>query len=205
METIIIGFLLSFFLGAIPTSFCIGKWVGHFDIREQGSGNVGTTNINRTLGTKWGFFVLFFDSFKGIVTVWILPQLIFSTQFPLETTQALYGLGAITGHVWTPFLGFNGGKGVATSLGVFALLSWTSTLIAVVVFIISVKITRYISAGSIIAVVIVPPIMLLLHEPKIYLVLSMVISVIIVKKHKENLKRLALGQENKFSFKKEKF
>lgn len=202
MEYSLIGFIISFIIGAIPTSFIIGKWIGKLDIRQHGSGNVGATNVNRTMGAKWGLFVLAFDVGKGVAAVLAMPLLFQHSDMHITELRALYGFAAITGHIWSPFLKFKGGKGVATSLGVFICLSAPSTLIATLAFVLVVWKTRYISLGSLIAAIAVPVSMAIFHEPRIYLMLSMVISVIIVQKHKSNLKRVAMGEENTFSFKK---
>lgn len=203
MTQLLLLVALSYLVGAIPTSFIVGKGVKGIDLRKHGSGNLGATNVNRVLGAKWGFLVLGLDALKGVVAVVFIARLGFDgSLYTLEVSRALCGFAAIVGHVWTIFLGFKGGKGVATSAGVFFALSWPATLLAAVVCIGLIALTRYVSVGSIAGAVILPIGMVLFKEPDLYLTLSMLMSALVVSKHKQNVKRLVLGQENKLSFSK---
>ena len=115
----ILGFLFSFLLGSIPTAYCVGRIVRGIDIRGVGSGNVGATNAFRVIGKSWGFAILLFDMTKGVVAAGLIPRVQFGDMPPSLTVSLLFGIAAILGHTWTPWLNFRGGKGVATSAGVF--------------------------------------------------------------------------------------
>ncbi len=199
MQVFVLGAIFSFLCGAIPTSYLIGRWVGRFDIRTKGSGNVGATNVNRTLGAKWGLFVLLFDALKGVVAVLLLSRLCTQNEIPLLVQQTLYGGIAVMGHIWTPFLKLKGGKGVATSLGVFLILAPLAMGISALLFVVLVTLTRYISVGSVLGAMTLPLWVYLLNYPKIVFIVSAIIAAIVVRKHKDNLRRLTLGEENRFS------
>lgn len=116
----LVGFLLAYLMGSLPTAFIAGKIARSIDIREHGSGNVGATNVFRVLGAKWGSAVLVIDIAKSFLAVLICGPLIQEAwnTVPISVLLLLTGMSAIAGHIWTPFLRFAGGKGVASSLGV---------------------------------------------------------------------------------------
>ena len=143
--------VLSYIIGSIPTAIIAGKWLKKIDIREYGSGNAGATNVFRTLGWKAGITVLLIDMFKGFVPVYWLAGLIHHNFDTLIYFQLLAGICAIVGHMWTIFAGFKGGKGVGTSGGVFLGLAPLALGLSLLVFVIIVWITRYVSLGSILA------------------------------------------------------
>jgi glycerol-3-phosphate acyltransferase PlsY len=191
-------------VGSIPTSYILGKKIKKIDIREHGSGNVGATNALRVLGTKYGIIALILDMAKGAIPVFIGKYFAFSDPWLI-----IIALTAILGHIFTIFLNFKGGKGVATSAGVFIALAPLSVGIALVVFIITVWLTRFVSLGSILAAITLFISELIINiqngfQAKEILVLVFVISVFIIVKHKSNIQRLLAGNENKLSFKKKK-
>ena len=115
---IIFSLLAGYLIGSVPTAYLVGKLVKGIDIRQHGSGNVGATNVFRVVGKKWGISVLLFDMFKGFTTAFWVWHLTGSVSNSAFIASLLAGAAAIAGHTWTPWLGFRGGKGVATSLGV---------------------------------------------------------------------------------------
>jgi len=199
MTTVLIGLLVSYLIGAIPTGYICVRLLEGKDLREHGSGNVGATNALRVLGTKWGLIVLGLDILKGFVCVTVVFALAFSEILPADALKVSYGLMAIVGHIWTVFLGFKGGKGVATSGGVFLALAPIPTLLALLVCLAFIAATGYVSVGSIAAAVVLPLSMVKYTDSKLYLMLSMVISALVVVLHKQNIRRLILGKENKLT------
>lgn len=182
----------AYLLGSVPTGLLLGRLCG-IDVRETGSGNIGATNLYRTLGRKMGVFTLIGDCLKGF-----LPVLLAAKLGLTEPMQAWIGLAAFLGHVFSIFLLFRGGKGVATALGVYLALTPTAVLGALGIFIILVVSFRYISLGSIIAAAAMPIIVWFLpHGSTLLLVTALIASIVIVKHH-ANIGRLVAGTENKF-------
>lgn len=191
---IILFLLLSYIIGSIPFAYILVKLVKHQDIREYGSGNPGATNAGRILG-KWGFALVFIlDFLKGAVPTYVAVK--YFTGMPLM--PLLTALCVILGHTYTIFLKFKGGKGVATAAGAFLALSPLSLAIALAAFLISFLITRIVSISSIIASVALF-ISILIIESNIYLqVLTGVLMVFIIFKHRSNIVRLMHGEEKAF-------
>jgi glycerol-3-phosphate acyltransferase PlsY len=186
--------LLSYLAGGIPSGYLIARWMRGIDIREHGSGNPGAANVYRTVGPVAGWATLFFDALKGF-----LPLLLAKRMYP----DALWvhiscATLAIVGHIWTVFLRFRGGKGVATSAGVFAALLPVPTLFAVVVFALATALTKHISLGSISGALILPVAAVLLHEPRPLAAMAALVSLLILLKHIPNMKRLLEGKELHF-------
>lgn len=197
---------LSYVIGSIPTAIIAGKWLKKIDIREHGSGNAGATNVFRTLGWKAGTTVLLIDMFKGFVPVFWLAGYIHQNPDTLIYYQLLAGICAILGHIWTIFAGFKGGKGVGTAAGVFLGLAPFALGLALLVFVIVVWISRYISLGSILAattlliVLFIQKYILIDNIPDILLYMAIVIVTLIWIAHRGNIKRLIKGEEPKFKF-----
>ena len=202
----IIILVISYIIGSIPTAIIAGKWLKKIDIRKHGSGNAGATNVFRTLGWKAGITVLLIDMFKGFIPVYWIAGLFHQNPDTLIYLQLLAGICAILGHIWTIFAGFKGGKGVGTSAGVFLGLAPLALSLAVLVFVIIVWLTRYVSLGSILAALTLLIILLLqkfvlnMFVPDILLYVCTVIVILIWVAHKENIKRLLKGDENKLKF-----
>ncbi len=193
----------SYLVGAIPTGYLIVKALKGIDIRETGSGNIGATNVKRVLGMKWFLIVLFLDALKGFLPV-VAAGLVFGDRYAFMPVMA--GLAAILGHTFTVFLNFKGGKGVATSLGVFLALAPFSILTCLVLFIMLLLFFGYISLGSIAAAAMLPAFVFIYGEGGyLYLVQALAVggAIFIIYKHKDNITRLINGTENKFEFKKE--
>lgn len=202
----IVCFVAAYLIGAISFGYIVGKITSGIDIRKFGSGNVGATNVFRTLGKRLGVLVLLLDMAKGVLAVTIIPlifQKLSPADFPIsdELMKVICGVVAVSGHVWTVFLKFKGGKGVATTVGVFLGLTWLSMLIAMAFFIIVVYLTRYISAGSITMGIVLVVMNLILWQPMEYTILSVVLSLLIIYTHRSNIRRLLSGTENKFGAK----
>ena len=191
--------LLSYLIGAIPFGYITGKlWKG-IDVREHGSGNIGFTNVLRVVGTVPGFIVMILDISKGVVAVVGIAKL---GEINLTVLPVLCGIAAIIGHNWTIYLDFKGGKGIDTTIGVFIALNPIATLVSLVVWAIAVKITRYVSLGSILFVICLPIAIFLINlVSKQYittvLVAAIFAMVFAVYKHRSNIERLLNGTEHK--------
>lgn len=199
-----LAILGSYLLGSIPTSYIFGKILKGIDIREHGSGNAGATNALRILGTKWGVLTMILDMAKGWLAVFLGKLLL---NDPANWVLIALALGAIIGHIFTIYLGFKGGKGVATSAGVFIALAPIPVAIALAVFIITVWITRYVSLGSMLAALVAFGAELFINiknnfADKEILGLVILIVAFIIFRHKANIQRLLAGNENKLKFKK---
>ncbi len=204
---------LAYLIGSISPGYLAGELLQGIDMREHGSGNLGASNVLRTLGKGPGTAVLLLDVLKGFLTVWMGKGL--AAYFGLSgemiiLLQVTAGLGVILGHIYTCFLGFKGGKGVATGLGVFLYLAPGATAGTLVVFAVTVIGSRYISLGSILAAISLP---LFLWGGKFFFCCARPVSpwiisfaglaaLIVVSRHVSNIQRLLAGCENKFSWKK---
>lgn len=196
-------FVFGFLLGSIPWAYIVAKVVGGIDIRKVGSGNVGATNVARTLGLKWGTLVFVLDALKGFIPVIVVRLLI---PYNIELAMAT-ALAPILGHMFTPFLGFKGGKGVATAVGAFAALTPLGVLIGFVVWITVVLTTGWVSLGSLLGSLAVF-LWVLLFDPNRHSLPFVVVSGIVVLfiwiRHYGNIKRLLSGKEPKIWDKKGK-
>jgi glycerol-3-phosphate acyltransferase PlsY len=186
----------SYFIGAIPSGVVLARAFSGKDVRQEGSGNIGATNVTRVLGKKLGALTLAGDLLKGFLPVCIGSYLVSSLN-----VVCLMGLAAFLGHLFPVYLRFKGGKGVATALGVFLYFAPLVILIEVVVFVAVVGIWKYVSLGSLIAAAAMPLLLLLFAFPKPVVLLSIAFALLIFTKHKANIKRLLSGTENKFGTK----
>ena len=187
--------ILSYFFGAIPSGVWIGKIFKNIDVRDYGSKNSGATNSYRVLGANLGIAVLIIDVLKGFIPLYI------ASKFNLKYNDlVILGLVAILAHTFSCFISFKGGKGVATSLGVFLFLAPVITLILLVIFILVVYFTKYISLGSITAAFLLPIFTFFTHRDTYLFTLSVVIAIFVIYRHKTNISRLLSGTENKFKF-----
>ncbi len=190
---------LAYLVGAIPTGLLVGRLFKGLDVRQHGSGNVGATNVLRVAGKLPGALVLGVDVAKG----W-LPTALFS-RWALhwgwvaggQTLQILLGICAVSGHIWNPFLGFKGGRGVATSLGLLLALDYRVALLSLVVWIALAAWTRYVSVASIGAALSAPFWMTFLGLPLLWILGGIGVSFAIIFRHRPNLVRLLQGQEHK--------
>ena len=186
--------LTAFFLGSLP----FGHWlalVRGIDLRNQGSGNTGATNVGRVLGKKWGIFVFLLDLGKG----WIAVALAKSVGNLPETWSVTVGVFAVLGHVFSPWLGFRGGKGVATSAGILiGLAPWVALGVALIWFL-TFQMSRTVSVASLCAATAFPLFVFwLMPEQKVFQWISIGMTVLVWFRHRDNLKRLFQGKENRF-------
>ncbi len=207
MLSIFLGLIVSYLLGSIPTAFLLGRMLRKIDIRQHGSGNVGTTNAFRVLGKRIGTAVLLTDIAKGFAAVRLSQSLFYEPipEISLNTYLCCAALTVVAGHNWTLFLGFKGGKGMATSLGAllaFAVLipgfaGTLSCMLALwcVVFLVS----GYVSLASVTAAVFLTPTAIFFHVPKEVVVFLAILSILAVFRHKSNIVRLLQKKENRFN------
>lgn len=183
----------AYLIGSIPVGLIFGKAIWKKDLRQYGSHNIGATNAWRVLGRKAGLLVFMFDFLKGQLGV-LLGGCVLGT----PAAMVLGGFFAVIGHMFPLFLGFKGGKGVATALGVLVSLMLKITAIVFVVWLVLVLLTRYVSVGSIVAAVLTPLLAALFKEPVEFFAFALAAAAMIVWRHRENLARLKAGRENKF-------
>tara|TARA_A100001388_G_scaffold276976_1_gene266322 strand:- start:105 stop:698 length:594 start_codon:yes stop_codon:yes gene_type:complete len=192
----ILVLLISYFLGSIPTGFLFGKFLKNIDLRTVGSGSTGATNVLRNIGRWPAFFVFIIDVGKGILAVKIAQY--YSDQ---SLIQVLAGMSAISGHIWPIWLKGKGGKAVATGLGMFLALSWKVGLASFLVFLVVLSKSKYVSLSSISAAIFLPIFMFLnvgkfIHS---YFIISFLVSILVIWKHRTNVKRLLKGEETKIN------
>lgn len=191
MDYLLTG-VIAYLVGSIPSGLILGRLFWHRDLRKYGSHNIGATNAWRTLGKVAGIIVFLADSLKGQAGVLLGLSLVGT---PLAAV--IGGLLAIVGHSFSLFLRFHGGKGVATSLGVLTMLMGNVTLIVFVLWFTIVYMTRYVSLGSVVAGVITPILAALFAYPMEYIVFTVIAALLVIVRHRENIKRLMNGTENK--------
>ena len=190
---VVVGYLL----GSISFAVLLVRAVAGKDIRSEGSGNAGATNVLRAHGKKLALLVALLDVAKGAAAV-LLVRLV--TADPLWGSAA--GVAAVLGHVFPVFYGFRGGKGVATAVGVFLVLAPLALLCCLAVFVAIVAVTRYVSLGSVVAMTLLPPVAgLVFHAPRPVVTAAAVTALVVLGKHLDNLKRLARGEERKLGAK----
>jgi glycerol-3-phosphate acyltransferase PlsY len=186
--------LLAYLMGSFPTSYLVGRMRG-IDLREHGSGNLGGTNAYRVMGASAGIPVVLVDVLKGFAPAYYFPLW---DGTAMQNLALLYGLAAIAGHVWSVFVRFRGGKGVATGAGVLVALAPTAALIALLVWVGIVSLTRYVSVASIGAATLVPLSAWLTDEPGATVGFCAAVAAFVWWTHRSNLVRLARGEENRF-------
>lgn len=198
--TVYIVFIIAAYLiGSIPTGIVISKLMGKGDPRKSGSGNIGATNVGRTSGKLAGILTLLGDVLKGGVPVFLAFQ-----YYPESLFISLVGLAAFMGHLFPVYLGFKGGKGVATGLGVMVVICPLATLLSAVVFAVMAYFKRYVSLASMIAAAMLPVFMSFFPRGRNYVGMGVVVAVLIIWKHKDNIKRLVAGTENRIGGSKNK-
>lgn len=196
---------LAYFLGAVPFGLLVARAFGVADIRATGSGNIGATNVYRVVGGKAAALVFALDIGKGILPVFLASQ-IDQTIMPLDLFMVSCAAAALIGHIFPVYLRFRGGKGVNTALGSLLILMPREVGIAMVVFTLTVLLTRYISLGSILAALALvgstffEKLVLQMQVSQTYLVVSATLAVLIILTHRTNIRRLMNGSENRFSF-----
>lgn len=205
MRSLVVCVGLGYLSGSLPWGLWLGRWFRGVDIRTVGSGNLGATNVYRSLGPVLGIVTLVLDMAKGALPVWIVPDLPIASAFPggREVCSLAVALAAVAGHVWTFLAGFRGGKGVATTAGALLALAPAAFLVFVVAFVLTVAVTRYISLGSVlgsvafaIALAFVAP--QGIRSPTFWF--GVAAAVVVTLRHRDNLQRLFRGEERRFSF-----
>lgn len=196
---IAVSFVLSYLIGAISFSYIITKKIKKIDIRKHGSGNAGATNTLRVLGVGPAIGVLLLDVLKGVAAVLIAEWLGLA-----PWAVAFSGLFAILGHNFPIYYGFKGGKGVATTIGVFFMLMFPYVLISGVLAILVIALTRFVSLGSLVFIILTPIIGLIIgHYPNGVVFAAFLIALLAIFQHRGNISRLLHGEENKLGHKKE--
>ena len=214
MTAYIIIAIIAYAIGSINFSVILSRKIAGFDVREKGSGNAGSTNMLRSVGTKAALLTLICDILKGVVSILIavILGLIFKESDKALLVQ-IAGICVIIGHTFPIFFEFKGGKGVATALGVLLTSNWRLGLICLVFALVLMVLTRMVSVGSIGAAILFPVLTLFVNmhllqcnyivtEGSGYLIYSIILAAIIIFNHRANIQRILSGQENKISFKK---
>ena len=204
--------IIAYLIGSINFSVIFSKKFAGFDVREKGSGNAGTTNMLRSVGKKAAAITLICDILKGVVAIGIAILLGYIPEMNKELLLQIAGVAVILGHTFPVFFGFKGGKGVATSLGVLLLSNWQIGLICLVFALVLMVLTRMVSVGSCAAAILFPVLTLFINEHytvltegksgNVYFIYSVILAIIVLFNHRENIKRLLNGTENKISFNK---
>lgn len=207
---LILFLLIAFALGSVPFSFIIGKRVRGIDLREHGSGNLGATNVFRTLGRSWGCLCLFLDMAKGAGAVLLMTALVAGwpqgepTPFhiPADLFRIFAGFLAAIGHTFSPFVNFHGGKGVATTAGAFAVLAPYATITATVVFLAVFATTRIVSLASIAAASVLPfaVVFFELRSARVSSTIIVFVTLVcgwVIFRHRGNIARIRAGTEAK--------
>jgi glycerol-3-phosphate acyltransferase PlsY len=196
---IAVAVLASYLLGGVPFALIAGRWKG-IDLRTHGSGNLGATNAIRVLGKGLGIPVLLLDLLKGVGAAAVLPM--FFGPFE-EPGRLVCGAAAVAGHVFSPFLRFRGGKGVATAGGAFLALAPAATGIVFLVFLVALLIGRFVSLASVLAAVALPMALGSLGASRLMLGAGIVIAGLVVFRHRQNLSRLRAGTESRIGGRRE--
>ncbi len=202
--SVVLSLAIGYLCGALPFGLWIGRLARGVDIRTMGSGNLGATNVYRSLGWRLGMVTLLLDVAKGALPVAILPRSGIGAVFPGGPgwCAVAVGLAAVAGHVWTFLAGFRGGKGVATTVGVLLALSPLGFGAFVLVFFLVLGITRFVSLGSILGAAAFAVTLALTGDgaadPRTWL--GVALALLVLARHRENLRRLARGEERRFSF-----
>lgn len=208
MIALFVALIISYLIGSFPTGYILARVIRGIDIRDYGSGNVGATNVFRVVGRIPGLLVLLIDIGKGLLAVSLLASLFYARLGPALTQtininlfRIVLGFSAICGHNWTIFLRFRGGRGIATSFGVLIGVLPLAVALDFVVWLGVVLIWRYISLGSIIAAAALPIFVTLLYQKEEgflgLVLLAALMSIIVIFKHRPNIRRLLEGQEGK--------
>lgn len=193
--------LVAYLLGSIPFGFLLSKLRGVGDIRWTGSGNIGAANVTRVAGPAAGLMTLLLDAGKGYLAVWLAARITGED----ATAMVVAAVAAILGHLFPVWLGFRGGRGVATGAGVFLPFCWTAVLAALVIWVIVLLFWRYVSLGSVVAAASLPLLIYLLYAPghappHVISVGATLAAVLIVVRHRSNIERLIAGTEPQFTF-----
>ena len=188
----------AYFLGAVPFGKIIAKIGAKIDITQTGSKNIGATNVARELGLKWGILTLICDMLKGLIPILIFSMGFYKGDLSSQMALALVSLCPLLGHQFSIFMGFKGGKGVATALGIYMALSPAGCVLGLLVFIVVVMKWDFISLGSMVSAGSIPIFLTLLNQPKPLVLTSVIMAALIYFRHGENVLRLIRGEERKW-------
>ena len=213
MAAYIIVAIIAYLIGSVNFSILISKKMAGFDVREKGSGNAGTTNMLRSVGKKAALITLICDILKGVVSIGLAIIIgNIAKNLDKELLLQIAGIAVVLGHTFPIFFGFKGGKGVATSLGVLLMSNWQIGLICLVFALVLMALTRMVSLGSCAAAVLFPVLTLFINQNytvlsegkngNVYFIYSVILAIIVLYNHRENIKRILSGTENKLSFSK---
>ncbi len=187
---------VSYLIGSIPTGYIIVKLFTGQDIRTIGSGSTGATNVKRVMGKKWFFIVMLLDALKGALPV-VLAAHFANSFYDLGILPVVAAVCVILGHSKSVFLNFTGGKSVASGVGTLMALDWQAGLVIAAVWGIVTWVSKYVSLGSIVALALAPLIMWFLNAPIAYIIYALIAAIYVIYLHRENIKRLKEGTENK--------
>ncbi len=188
----------AYLLGAVPFGKIIAGMAAQIDITQRGSKNIGATNVARELGLKWGLLTLALDVLKGLVPILVFSTCSFNGDISSQTALAVVSLCPLLGHQFSIFMGFQGGKGVATALGTYLALSPIACVLGLLVFLLVVLKWDFISLGSMVSAGSIPIFLALFHQPKPVVFASVIMAVLIYFRHGENVLRLVGGEERKW-------
>jgi glycerol-3-phosphate acyltransferase PlsY len=194
--------ILFYLMGSVPTGYLLGQARG-LDIRQHGSGNIGATNVWRVLGWKFGLVAFASDFLKGFLLLYLVRTICFpdATSWAVATLLVICGMAAILGHNYTPWLGFKGGKGIATSAGVLGALMPPVLAVSLSLWIVVTLLTRYVSIGSLVAAAVLFPAALFFYPGQwVYIGLAILAGGLAIYRHNGNIKRLIAGTESRFEF-----
>ena len=204
--------ILSYLLGSLNFGVILSNTVKKEDVRDSGSGNAGTTNMMRTYGKTLGLLTIAGDILKEMVAIWIAFKIMDveelkvtlgnASDYPQVVLKSFAGLFAVLGHIFPCFFKFKGGKGVATSGGMVIMIDWRIALILLIIFALTILITKYVSLGSILMAVFYPVFIGIFYKDIILVLIATVFTIIVVVAHRENVKRLINHTENKIGQKK---
>jgi glycerol-3-phosphate acyltransferase PlsY len=183
--------IVAYLVGSIPFGVLIGRWFWGADVRDYGSGNIGTTNVFRVLGTKAGILVLACDMGKGFLPTFL------ATLFLAPWVAVVVGLVTLLGHTYSVFLRGNGGKGVATGAGVILALMPVVFLVLLVTWVVVILVTRIVSLASILAAIAFCVSTFVTHQPLSYRIAAVIGTLVVIYAHRSNIRRIALRAENR--------
>ena len=188
--TALLFLAIGYLLGAIPCGYLAGRWLKDIDLRDCGSGSTGATNVLRNVGKGPALLVFLLDVGKGALAVLLAKSVGLN-----DWVQVLAGLAALAGHIWPVWLGWKGGKAVATGLGMFLGLAWPVGLASFGLFMATISLSRIVSLASVVAAIGLPVLMLVAGNSSAYVVVSLVASLMVLWRHRSNIQRLMAGTE----------
>ena len=204
--TYLIIAIIAYLIGSVNFSIIISKKMAGFDVREKGSGNAGTTNVLRNVGKKAAAITLICDILKGVVTIIIALIIGKITSTNASLLCQIGALAVAIGHTFPIFFGFRGGKGVATSLGILLTINWKIGLVCLIFALALIALTKMVSLGSISAAILFAILTIFMTDGYIakgnYIIFGILLALLVLYNHRENIKRITKGEENKISFSK---